>query len=268
MRRARILVFDSGLGGLSVFRAIQSLRPDADYLYLADDAGFPYGDLDPETLTARVLATTARALAEFPADALVIACSTASTLVLEPLRARHSIPIIGTVPAIKPASELTRSGLISVLATPGTVARDYTHALIRAHASGCRVTLVGARTLASLCEAHLRGRRVDDEAILSEVAPAFVEESGQRTDTIVLGCTHFPLLLPEIARLAPWGVRYVDPAPAIARRVASLIEALPPRLGMGSIGAEFTSGDPPVGIPEFGEPATQAAPSSITQLVR
>ena len=144
----KILVFDSGLGGLSVLRALRATLPGADYLYLGDDALFPYGDLAPEVLIERVEAVIAQAMRRFEADCIVIACNTASTLILPPLRARWSVPIVGTVPAVKPAAERTRSGLVSVLATPGTVSRDYTADLVREFAIGVDVTLVGSFVLA------------------------------------------------------------------------------------------------------------------------
>lgn len=227
----RILVFDSGLGGLTVFRAIHALMPGADYLYLADDARFPYGALDPDDLTTGLVALIGRVLQEFPADCVVIACNTASTLVLPALRAAHAIPIVGTVPAIKPAAAATRSGLISVLATPGTVSRDYTAELIRDFASGVDVTLVGAKHLAALAERALRGDTVGDADILAEIAPCFVQKNDARTDHVVLACTHYPLLLPRFERLAPWPVTWIDPAPAIARRVVQVLDRTAPGEG-------------------------------------
>jgi len=221
--RAKILVFDSGLGGLSVYRAVKALRPDADYLYLGDDALFPYGALEPDVLVARVLEVIGAAMRDFTPDCIIIACNTASTLVLPHLRARYAMPIIGTVPAIKPAVALTKTGLISVLATPGTVSRDYTQKLIDDFARGVDVTLVGARRLAALSEAILRGESVEDAAILSEIAPAFVEKGGKRSDVIVLACTHYPLILDRLEALSPWPVKWIDPAPAIAKRVVGLI---------------------------------------------
>lgn len=219
-----ILVFDSGFGGLTVFREIVKLRPDAEYVYVADDAAFPYGAWQEDALVARVLAVFERMVAEFKPDLAVIACNTASTLVLPPLRARYAFPFVGTVPAIKPAAEASRSRLVSVLATPGTVKRDYTRDLVAQFAGDCRVTLVGAPRLASLAEAALRGEPISDAEIVSEIAPAFVEaEDGRLTDHIVLACTHYPLLSEDIARLAPWPVTLIDPAPAIARRVAALL---------------------------------------------
>ena len=238
--RQRILVFDSGLGGLTVLRAIRALRPDADYLYLADDALFPYGDLAPEVLINRVIEVIGTALVDFPADAIVIACNTASTLVLPPLRAQYAMPIIGTVPAIKPAAEETKTGLISVLATPGTVKRDYTRDLIQKFAADVEVTLVGCANLAALCEAQLRGEAISDRAIAAEIAPAFVEHDGRRTDIIVLGCTHYPLLIDRLTAFSPWPVAFLDPAPAIARRVVQVLGRACAE-GEGRVVERFTS---------------------------
>ncbi|KQU51995.1 glutamate racemase [Bosea sp. Leaf344] len=219
----RILVFDSGLGGLTVLAQTIRARPDARIVYAADDAGFPYGRLDQELLVARVLAVMERLIARHHPDLVIIACNTASTLVLPALRARFGMPFIGTVPAIKPAAETTRSGLISVLATPGTVARDYTRGLIATYAGACAVTLVGSTRLAGLAEAVLRGEDADDAAIGEEIAPCFVTAEGRRTDVVTLSCTHYPLLLERMKQLAPWPVSWIDPAPAIARRVAQLL---------------------------------------------
>src|SRR5690606_33698810 len=154
---------------------------------------------------------------------IVIACNTASTLVLAELRKNFPVPFVGTVPAIKPACTASQTKLVSVLGTEGTVAREYTRTLIRDFAHGCEVTLVGSKNLAMLAEAHLRGEPVDEAAIAGELAPCFVEKNGVRTDTVVLACTHYPLLLERLQALAPWPVTFVDPAPAIARRVIDLI---------------------------------------------
>jgi len=221
----RLLVFDSGVGGLSVAREIRKAVPAAEIAYVADDAGFPYGERAETELTERVVGIVSAEIARLRPDGVVIACNTASTLVLPPLRARHDLPIVGTVPAIKPAAERTRSGLISVLATAGTIRRDYTRGLIAEFAGHCRVQLVGAAHLAPLAEAHMRGEAVDDAALLAEIAPAFVEQDGARTDMIVLACTHFPFLLDRFTQLAPWPVEWIDPAAAIARRVASVVPA-------------------------------------------
>ncbi len=239
-----ILVFDSGLGGLTVLAETMRAQPDAQIVYAADDAAFPYGHLDDQALVARVLAVMERLVARCHPDLVVIACNTASTLVLPALRARFAIPFVGTVPAIKPAAALSRSRLISVLATPGTVARDYTRELIATYAAGCAVTLVGSAALAGLAEAVLKGEPVDDGAILAEIAPCFVADGAARTDVVTLACTHYPLLLERLRRLAPWPVRWIDPAPAIARRVTQLLG--PARPGSfsapGETAALFTGG--------------------------
>jgi glutamate racemase len=219
-----ILVFDSGLGGLTVHREVVRQCPGADFVYAADDAGFPYGRLSETALVTRVLDVMAMLIARFSPDVVVVACNTASTLVLPALRARWpDLPFVGTVPAVKPAAAASQSGLISVLATPGTVARDYTRALVDTYASHRKVKLVGATRLAGLAEAHMRGEPVADRDIIAEIAPCFVIDHGKRTDHVVLACTHYPLLLDQFRRLAPWPVTWVDPAAAIARRAASVL---------------------------------------------
>jgi glutamate racemase len=219
-----VLVFDSGLGGLTVLSEVGRLRPDAALVYAADTAGFPYGVLAPDVLVARVVAVIARLLRRFTPDAVVIACNTASTLVLPALRGKFpDIPFVGTVPAIKPAAELSRSRLVSVLATPATVARDYTHDLVRTYAAHCAVTLVGSPALASLAEAFMQGEEPADRAIVAEIAPAFVGSAASRTDCVVLACTHYPLLIGHFERLAPWPVQWIDPAPAIARQTDKVL---------------------------------------------
>jgi glutamate racemase len=220
-----VLVFDSGVGGLTVLGEIRRLLPGASTVFVADTAWFPYGRLAPDALLARVERVIDEMISLFAPALVVIACNTASTLVLPSLRSKHKIPFVGTVPAIKPAAAATRSGMISVLATPGTVRRDYTVELIRQFAVSCNVTLVGSANLASLAEAQLRSEKVSDERIAHETAPCFVEHNGRRTDTIVLACTHYPLLLSAFERLAPWPVAWIDSAPAIARRVR---DVLPP----------------------------------------
>lgn len=221
-----ILVFDSGLGGLTVLGEIVKARSDARYVYVADDAFFPYGHHGEDAIIARVVPLIGELIAAHAPDLVVIACNTASTLVMEQLRAAYPVPFVGTVPAIKPACARSISRRVSVLGTRGTVTREYTHALIRDFAGGCEVTLVGSAHLASLAEAALSGQAVGDHDLLAEIAPCFVgdaADAGNRTDTVVLACTHYPLLLDRLTALAPWPVDWVDPAPAIARRVADLL---------------------------------------------
>jgi glutamate racemase len=217
-----ILVFDSGLGGLTVYREIVKARPAANYIYVADDAFFPYGHHSEDEIVARVVPLIGDLIAEHQPAIIVIACNTASTLVLPHLRATYSVPFVGTVPAIKPACAASKSKRVSVLGTKGTVKREYTQGLIRDFGAGCEVTLVGAAELASIAEAALRGEPVSDAAVAHEIAPCFVDGAA-RTDTIVLACTHYPLLLDRMVRLAPWPVDWIDPAPAIARRTAELM---------------------------------------------
>jgi glutamate racemase len=221
-----ILVFDSGLGGLTVLREVVRARPDAHYLYVADDVFFPYGHHREESIVARVVPLVGELISEHRPDLVVIACNTASTLVMPHLRERYAVPFVGTVPAIKPACAASKTRRVSVLGTKGTIQREYTRSLIRDFAQGCEVTLVGSAELAALAETALSGGTVSDDDILAEVAPCFVgaeEDASRRTDTIVLACTHYPLLLDRLNRLAPWPVDWIDPAPAIARRVASLL---------------------------------------------
>lgn len=223
LRSPTVLVFDSGLGGLSVFREVARVRPDARFVYAADSAAFPYGAWSEASLVERVDQVMHDLIAAYRPDLVVIACNTASTLALPVLRARHAIPFVGTVPAIKPACATSVSKRISVLATPGTVRRDYTASLIRDFAQTCEVALVPSEKLAGLAESILVGDPVDDADIRAEIAPCFVRDGSARTDTVVLACTHYPLILDHLKRLAPWPVSWVDPAPAIARRVASLL---------------------------------------------
>jgi glutamate racemase len=250
-RVPKILIFDSGLGGLTVYKEVARQIPDASLIYAADDAAFPYGELPEAVLSARVLSVMERLIALASPDAIVIACNTASTLALPHLRARFpKIPFIGTVPAIKPAASQTRSGLISVLATPATAARDYTRELVRAYAPNCEVTLAGSSLLAPLAEACMQGESVPEAAIAQEIAPAFVASGSRRTDCIVLACTHYPLLLGYFERLAPWPVAWIDPAPAIARRAAYVLhEQLSFRESAGPWPGQnyaiFTGGHPP-----------------------
>jgi glutamate racemase len=223
----RVLVVDSGVGGLSVAREIHLLLPGVEIFYVADDAAFPYGDWQEPALTEHVVKLVDALVAATKPAGVVIACNTASTLVLPPLRARHTVPIVGTVPAIKPAAEQTMTRLVSVLGTFGTMQREYTRTLIQDHGASCHVRLVGSANLAPLAEALMRGEAVDDGAIWEEIEPAFMERDGVRTDVIVLACTHYPFLLERFRALAPWPVMWIDPAQAIARRVASVLGEVP-----------------------------------------
>ncbi len=250
-----ILVFDSGLGGLSILREVRAVLPSSDIVYLADDAAFPYGGWDQDKLIIRILQVIARAIETSTPDLVILACNTASTLVLEELRSRFDIPFVGTVPAIKPAAEQTSSRLISVLATQGTVKRQYTRNLIAEFADEVHVRLVGSESLAKIAEAHLTGGEVDLDIVRRQIAPCFIEQNGARTDIIVLACTHYPFLINQFRKVAPWPVDWLDPAEPIARQAKRLLvhggvegKSVPTSSiksdGKADI-AKFTSNNPP-----------------------
>ncbi len=217
-------MFNSGIGGLTVLREARVLMPDRRFVYVADDAAFPYGAWEEVALRVHILELFGVLLHRFDPEISVIACNTASTLVIDALReAFPGHPFVGTVPAIKPAAERTRSGLVSVLATPGTVKRQYTRDLITQWAQKCHVRLVGSTRLASLAETYMRDGFVDEEAVRAEIAPCFLEHDEKHTDIVVLACTHYPFLVNRMRKTAPWPVDWLDPAEAIARRALSLI---------------------------------------------
>jgi glutamate racemase len=238
-----VLVFDSGLGGLTVLREISRQRPDLHLVYVADDAAFPYGLLDDQALTDRVVTVVGNLIAQLNLSLVVIACNTASTLALPSLRNKFSVPFVGTIPAVKPACERSVTKSVSVLATPGTVRRDYTQALIREYGAGSQVTLVGSEHLAELAERALQGELITDDEIVREIRACFVDGVA-RTDTIVLACTHYPLIIDRLRTLSPWPVEWIDPAEAIARRVSSLLPVLQAPTSL-PIEAYFTSGREP-----------------------
>jgi len=227
----RLIVFDSGMGGLTVARAIRAHLPAVQMLYVVDNGGFPYGALSDKVLIARVAATIDAALDEIGrCDAIVIACNTASTTVLEHLRARHNLPIVGVVPAVKWAASISLTRQIGVLATAATAHRPYLADLIARFAGDCRVHIHGAARLAEYAERDFCGEPVDDEVIAAEVAPLFAHADAPLIDKIALGCTHYPLLLPQLTRLFP-GREFLDPADAVAKRVVAV--ALTPNEGWG-----------------------------------
>ncbi len=261
--RETILVFDSGLGGLTVYREIAAARPNADFVYVADDAAFPYGAMDERDLVRRVVDLVGELIATHRPDLVVIACNTASTIALPDLRKKFSLPIVGTVPAIKPACANSATRRVSVLGTEATIAREYTRALIRDYAGDCRVTLVGSNKLAAYAEAELAGAPVADAALAAETALCF-RDDGARTDTVVLACTHYPLIIDRLRRLAPWPVNFIDPAPAIARRVGDLLGPAPSGGHAGTTRAIFTSGrTPAAALARFGIRSGEPAATGV-----
>ncbi|WP_375664666.1 MULTISPECIES: glutamate racemase [unclassified Bartonella] len=219
-----VLFFDSGIGGLTVFREARILIPEMQFIYVADDAGFPYGNWKENILKERILKIFTNLLTRYNPALCVIACNTVSTLMIADLRQNFPhVPFVGTVPAIKSAAEQTKSGFISVLATPGTVKRAYTNELINSFAGQCHVQLVGSKKLAGLAEDYLRGKSIDSEELRKEILPCFVEKNGQYTDVIVLACTHYPFLINFFREHALWSVEWIDPAKAIAKHIRSLL---------------------------------------------
>jgi len=223
-----VLIFDSGIGGLSVLREARVLFPDRTFIYVADDAAFPYGDWEEEALRRHMVSLFADLLVQWMPEVVVIACNTASTLAIDALRdAFPEQRFIGTVPAIKPAAERTKSGLISVLATPGTVKRQYTRNLIDTWASQVDVTLVGSARLAALAETYLRGGQTDESVVAQEISGCFIHADDRRTDIVVMACTHYPFLVNRMRKMAPWPVDWIDTSEAIARRAQTLLKELP-----------------------------------------
>ena len=241
-----VLVFDSGIGGLTVLREVRVVIPERNFIYVADDLGFPYGSWEEQALRERVITLFRKLLSDYQPEICIIACNTAFTLVGADLRAAFpDMQFVGTVPAIKPAAERTRSGLVSVLATPGTVKRAYTRDLIQSFASQCHVRLVGSQNLARMAENYIRGQILRDEDVLAEISGCFVEHDGRRTDIVVLACTHYPFMANVFRRLAPWPVDWIDPAEAIARRAHSLMPPIQElKAPDASDRAIFTSGNP------------------------
>ena len=240
-----IIVFDSGIGGLSVMREARVLMPGHRFVYVGDDEAFPYGDWEEKALADRMSLVFDQLIETYAPALIIVACNTASTVILPHLRARYDIPVVGTVPAIKPAAELTRSGQVSVLATPGTVQRDYTRNLISEFASQVNVRLVGAENLAAQAEQFMTTGEVDDEVVLGDIEECFVDRLGARTDIVVLGCTHYPFLTNVFRRLAPWPVDWLNPAESIARHAKTLIPQVAIQDEVEDI-AIFTGGEPAV----------------------
>ena len=223
-----VLVLDSGVGGLSICRSVLKLCPQLHIRYVADDAAFPYGTKDDEFLIERLSELIAQCHERFSFDLVILACNTASTLVLPSLRERFDVPFVGVVPAIKPAAMQSRTKAIGLLATPGTVSREYTDALIRDFAADCSVLKVGSNALVEQAERLLFGRGLDQKALRGALDPFM--ESFDDIDTIVLGCTHFPFLQEHLASIMP-AIAWIDSGDAIARRVQSLLKDVLKQLG-------------------------------------
>ena len=217
-----LLVFDSGIGGLSVLRPIRALLPTAPIVYVADSAGYPYGTKSAAEIEARVPALLGRLAERFDPELVVIACNTASTIALDAVRAALDLPIVGTVPAIKPAAALSKTRAIGVLGTEATVRQPYVDRLAAEFAADCKVVRHGSADLVDLAEAKLRGETPDPTAFARILDALYARPGGDRIDTIVLACTHFPLVEDELAAASSHPVRFVDGKEGIARRTAWL----------------------------------------------
>ena len=219
-----ILFLDSGVGGLSVLGPTRTLLPDAPLVYVADSAGFPYGTKTEAEIAARVPALLGRLVERYRPRLVVIACNTASTIALASVRAALDMPVVGTVPAIRPAARLSRTRTFGVLGTEATVRQAYVDDLTARFAADCVVLRHGSADLVTLAEAALRGDPRDDAAYRAVLAGLFDQPGGEAIDVIVNACTHFPLVADRLAAAAPRDVAFVDGGPGIARRVAHLTE--------------------------------------------
>jgi glutamate racemase len=241
---APILFFDSGVGGLSVLAPTRKLLPNAPIVYAADSAGFPYGKRSEAEIASRVPALLGRLVERFHPRLAVIACNTASTIALEHVRSALDLPVVGTVPAIKPAAETSKSRVIGVLGTEATVRQPYVDDLAAKFASDCTIIRHGSPELVELAEAKLAGAHISVAAVRSAGQPMFTAPNGDRIDTVVLACTHFPLLDAELRAAFP-GVTYVDGGSGIARRIAWLTREQPwPDSPLDGV-AVFTGPSPP-----------------------
>ena len=231
-------VFDSGVGGLSVLRHIRQTLPDENLIYIADSAHVPYGDKSPQFIEQRALKLT-RFLISQGADAIVIACNTATSAAAASLRSQFGIPIIGMEPAVKPAVAATRSGVVGVLATTGTLESARFAALLDRYAGAVKIVTQGCPGLVEQVEqGDLHGTHTR-ELIARYTVPLL----DQGADTLILGCTHYPFLAPLIHEITGAGITLVDTGEAVARHLRRrLLDELPARSGNGSA-SFFTSGD-------------------------
>ena len=219
-----ILFFDSGVGGLSIAGPARMALPTAPFVYVADSAGFPYGEKSEAEIAGRVPALLGRLAERYRPRLIVIACNTASTIALPAVRAALDLPVVGTVPAIKPAALMSETRTIGVLGTRATVRQAYVDDLAARFASDCRVIRHGSAALVELAEAKLRGETLSSESFTAVLDGLFGQEGGEAIDVSVNACTHFPLVESELAAAAPHPVRFVDGGPGIARRIAFLTQ--------------------------------------------
>ncbi len=217
-----IVIFDSGVGGLSIYQEIKNRLPGLPVIYCSDNEGFPYGPRPESEVIERTLHCLEKLADQYKPSLVTIACNTASTISLPGARTLLDIPVVGVVPAIKPAGLASKIGCIGLLATPGTVKRQYTDQLIRDFANHCKVIRVGSSELVQLAEDHLRGKVVDPDTLKAILSPFF--KANPMPDCIVLGCTHFPLLKEQLQQVISADMTWVDSGEAIAHRVERLLD--------------------------------------------
>ncbi len=239
-----ILFFDSGVGGLSVLAPTAALLTRAPLVYAADNAGFPYGTKSEEEIAARVPALLGRLVERYRPRLVVIACNTASTIALGVVRAALDLPVVGTVPAIRPAARASRTRVIGVLGTDATVRQPYVDRLSAEFAADCTVLRHGSARLVTLAEAKLRGRTTPPADYAAALAGLLDRPGGDRMDVVVLACTHFPLVAGELAAASPRPLAFVDGGAGIARRVAHLTDGQEWPAERGTGVAVFTAADP------------------------
>jgi len=220
-----ILLYDSGMGGLTIYDAIRQTLPNVNYLYCFDNAYFPYSERSENVLIEQAVKIVQKIAEKYPLDMVVVACNTASTVVLPALRAKFSFPIVSTVPAIKPAAAISETKTIGLLATKGTVERLYVAELIEKYAKDCTVEKIGTTTLVELVEEKIRTGSVDQTRLGKVIAEW---QTHPTLDTVILGCTHFPLVKQELQQLLPNVKYFIDPGNGIANRVSNLLLAKPP----------------------------------------
>ena len=225
-----ILAADSGLGGLTIAAEIRKALPQARLAYLCDNAFFPYGTRPDAELLAHFLDVMNRAIRRVQPDLIVTACNTISTICLPQLRAATTIPVVGVVPAVKPAAQQSKRKVIGLLATPATVNRPYIDDLIQRYAADCTVLRIGSAELVEMAEARLLGEATDGARLGRILAPFFDRPLETQPDVVVLACTHFPLLRTELQEAGPMDAAWIDSGTAVARRV---VDVLPPPRGAG-----------------------------------
>jgi glutamate racemase len=218
-----ILIFDSGVGGLSVLGPIRERLPKAPIVYVADNGGFPYGTKSEMEVATRVCALLGRLTERYKPRLVVIACNTASTIALAHVRGALEVPVVGTVPAIKPAAERTVTRAIGVLGTEATVRQPYVDRLTADFAADCLVVRHGSAKLVEMAEAELRGHPAPLSDYADVLGGLLERPGGDRIDTVVLACTHFPLVRDRLAAASPRPLTFVDGAEGIARRTAHLL---------------------------------------------